>query len=71
MTLKQSPSNRSCAGFTYIGLLIVVAIMGVTLAAIGTFWHIAQQRAKEQQLLFIGNQFSRAISFYYQNSPVV
>ena len=47
----------------------MVAIMGVMLAAIGTLWHTAQQREKEQQLLFVGNQFSRAISAYYQNSP--
>ena len=40
--------------------------MGVTLAGIGTVWHTKQQRTREQQLLFIGNQFSQAISAYYQ-----
>lgn len=60
---------KSNSGFTYIGLLILIAIMGVMLATIGTFWHTTQQRAKEKQLLSIGNQFSRAITAYYQNSP--
>jgi type II secretory pathway pseudopilin PulG len=69
MSLIRPPSIRPCAGFTYIGLLILVAIMGVTLAMIGTLWHTTQQRAKEQQLLFIGNQFSQAINAYYQNTP--
>ncbi|MBU1425966.1 MAG: type II secretion system GspH family protein [Gammaproteobacteria bacterium] len=69
MPLIRSPLIRSCSGFTYIGLLILVAIMGVTLATIGTFWHTAQQRAREQQLLFIGNQFSSAIYAYYQTPP--
>jgi type II secretory pathway pseudopilin PulG len=69
MPSKSLKHIRTSAGFTYVGLLILVAIMGVTLAAIGTFWHIAQQRAKEQQLLFIGNQFSQAINAYYQNAP--
>ena len=69
MSLIRPPSIRSCSGFTYIGLLILVAIMGVTLAMIGTFWHTAQQHAREQQLLFIGNQFSSAIYAYYQNPP--
>ena len=69
MSLIRPPSIRTCSGFTYIGLLILVSIMGVTLAMIGTFWHTAQQRAKEQQLLFIGNQFSQAINAYYQNTP--
>lgn len=69
MALTHSPTIRTNTGFTYIGLLIVIAIMGVTLAGIGTIWHTAQQRVKEQQLLFIGNQFSLAINAYYQNSP--
>ena len=69
MALKQSPAPHSSAGFTYVGLLILVAIMGVMLATIGTFWHTTQQRAKEKQLLFVGNQFSRAITAYYLNSP--
>ncbi|WP_283743532.1 type II secretion system protein [Sideroxydans sp. CL21] len=69
MSLKHTPLYCRSAGFTYIGLLILVAIMGVTLATIGTFWKTAQQRAKEQQLLFIGNQFSQAITAYNQNTP--
>jgi len=66
---QQSVLVRSHSGFTYVGLLILVAIMGVTLAGIGTVWRTAQQRVKEQQLLFIGNQFSMAITAYYLNSP--
>jgi type II secretory pathway pseudopilin PulG len=69
MSLIHSPAIRTNSGFTYIGLLILVAIMGVTLAMLGTFWHSAQQRAREQQLIFIGNQFSSAIYAYYQNPP--
>lgn len=69
MALTHSPTIRTNAGFTYIGLLIVVAIMGVTLAGVATVWQAAQQRVKEQRLLFIGNQFSFAINAYYQNSP--
>ena len=61
--------RRSQAGFTYVGLLIIVAIMGVTLAGIGTMWHTKQQRVREQQLLFIGGQFSQALNAYFQNSP--
>ena len=69
MQLKQLPAIRINCGFTYVGLLILIAIMGVMLATIGTFWHTTQQRAKEKQLLSIGNQFSRAITAYYLNSP--
>ncbi len=43
--------------------------MGVTLAGTGTIWSTTQQRFREQQLIFIGNQYSMAISAYYKNSP--
>ncbi|MBU1395310.1 MAG: type II secretion system GspH family protein [Gammaproteobacteria bacterium] len=56
-------------GFGYIGLLILVAMMGVALAGAGEVWHTAQQREKEQELLFAGAQFRRAIAQYYANTP--
>ncbi len=62
-------SGRSCAGFTYLGVLFAVALMGAMLVAIATIWHQAQQREKEKQLLFVGKQFRQAIGWYYENSP--
>lgn len=61
--------RSSCSGFTYVGVLIAVAIMGTMLAAVATIWHQAQQRGQEQQLLLIGAQFRQAIGAYYENSP--
>lgn len=52
-------------GFTYLALLIAVAIIGVTLAEAGVVWHTAQQREKERELLFVGDQFRLAIGHYY------
>lgn len=52
-------------GFTYIGLLIAVAIIGATLATAGTVWHTAQQRERERELLFAGDQIRKAIGHYY------
>lgn len=62
-------AGRSCAGFTYLGVLFAVALMGAMLAAIATIWHQAQQREKEKQLLFAGKQFRHAITAYYENTP--
>lgn len=56
-------------GFGYIGLLILVAMMSAALAGAGEVWHTAQQREKEQELLFAGGQFRRAIAQYYANTP--
>ena len=54
------------AGFTYIGLLIAVVVMGIALSAVGVVWRTQAQREREQQLLFIGRDFERAIASYYK-----
>ena len=64
-----SVSRNNCRGFTYIGLLLLVVMMGVLLATTGKVWHQVQQHDKEQELMFIGNQFRMAINAYYQNPP--
>lgn len=53
-------------GFTLLGLLFLVAGMGIGLAALGSLWHTAAQREKEQELLFIGDQFRRAIDSFWK-----
>jgi len=58
-------------GFTLLGLLFLVAGLGVAMAALGTVWHTAAQRDKERELLFIGNQYRQAIeSFWKMPIPV-
>jgi len=54
------------AGFTYIGLLIAVVILGIGLSAVGTVWRTQAQREREQELLFIGREFRTAIAAYYR-----
>ena len=57
------------SGFTYLTLLISIAIMGAVLASFGMMWSTAQQRENERELLFVGGQFRNAIAQYYLNSP--
>lgn len=56
-------------GFTYLGMLILVAIMGFGLAGFAELYSHAAQREKERELLFIGSQFRNAIESYYNKSP--
>jgi len=57
------------SGFTYIGLLFAVALVGITLAGTGTLWHLESRREKEKELLFIGEEFRQAIGRYYEQTP--
>jgi type II secretory pathway pseudopilin PulG len=55
-------------GFTYIGALVFVAIMGVALNTAGGFWSTAVKREREQELLFAGDQIRKAIDSYYRET---
>ncbi|MEA3142050.1 MAG: hypothetical protein QOK23_4219 [Gammaproteobacteria bacterium] len=57
---------RASAGFTYIGLLLAVVLLGLALSAVGTVWHTMAQREREKELLFIGHEIQAAIAAYYQ-----
>ena len=57
------------AGFTYLGLLLIVAAMGVGMAAFGELTSQAVKREKEAELLFVGDAYRQAIGQYYESSP--
>jgi type II secretory pathway pseudopilin PulG len=70
--MKFDPQGRVfCEGFTYLGLLIIIALMTSALAGAGTLWSFEVHRAKEKQLLIVGNEIRRAIGLYYEHSPGV
>ena len=58
-----------CAGFTYIGLLLLIAITGFGLSVAGISWRYQVRSEKEQELLFVGEQFRSAINSYYASTP--
>ena len=62
-------NGRREAGFTYLGVILLVAALGAGLAATAQVWSHARQRDKEMELLWIGNQFRQAIGVYYQRTP--
>lgn len=57
------------AGFTYLTALFLVAILLGGLALAGEMWATAAKRQNEAELLFIGNQYRRAIGLYYEATP--
>ena len=57
------------AGFSYMGLLAIIAIAGIGMAATGLVWHQDAQREREQELLFIGEQYRSAIASYHKDGP--
>ena len=67
--VNQTGDVHTQQGFSYLVVLFLVATLGLTLAATGSLWHVAQQREKERELLYIGKQYRLAITQYYERSP--
>ena len=61
--------SNTVLGFSYISLMIFIAISGIALAGVGIVWSQDQQREREKELLFVGDQFRQAIGSYYENTP--
>ena len=57
------------AGFTYMGVLMLIAIAGIGMAGVGIVWQQNAQRENEIELLFIGDEYRKAIGSYYESSP--
>jgi type II secretory pathway pseudopilin PulG len=61
--------RQGSAGFTYLTVLVVVAVLGGGLALVGEVWHTVAMREREAELLYVGDQYRRAIGRYYLNGP--
>lgn len=57
--------RRAQRGFTYLGLLALLALLGAALATLGTAWSQAAQRERERELQFRGQQIRAAIAAYW------
>ncbi len=57
-------SRRGQGGFTYLGLLVLVALIGVLLAAAGEVASTAARREREAELLWVGHEYRAAIGRY-------
>lgn len=58
-------------GFTYLALLLAVAILGLGLTIAAPIWSRLADRERMQQLDWVGGEFVRAIGSYYDGTPGV
>jgi type II secretory pathway pseudopilin PulG len=61
--------HRRAAGFTYVGLVVTVAIIGLVAVCSVRLGALLQRRAAEQQLLEIGAEFADALQSYADATP--
>jgi type II secretory pathway pseudopilin PulG len=67
--LTGKVTGAAQSGFSYIGILLFIAISGIALAATGQMWSTEIKRQREKELLFVGAQYAHAIQSYYEATP--
>lgn len=65
----RSRARSTQHGFTFIAVLILLALCGLGLAAVGPSWAKTSQREREDELLRIGALYAQAIAEYRDSSP--
>ena len=61
---------RTQRGFTYLGLLVAVALLSIGVSAVSEVWVTQARRQRVEELEWIGQQYVQAIGSYYESSPV-
>lgn len=73
MTVRRMPVGRSRrfrqAGAAYLWVLLALVALGLGLGRALDVYHHELQRQEEARLLYVGEQFRRAIASYYRASP--
>jgi type II secretory pathway pseudopilin PulG len=59
---RRSPQS----GFTYLGALFLIALLGIMAAGAATLWSTEARRAKEVELLWVGDQYRHALKSYFE-----
>lgn len=60
---------RRQRGLAYVGVLVMVGVVGIGLLQAASVWQKVRQREREVELLFVGDQIRQAIESYYKASP--
>lgn len=61
--MRAGSAMRS-RGFTYLALLAAIIILGISLTVVTKYWKNVMLREKEEELLFRGDQYVKAIESY-------
>lgn len=69
VAIMQIGSRRKGKGFALMGVLVMIVLIGFSLAEAGNAWSNIRKREREQELLRIGDKISEAIGNYYNQSP--
>ena len=59
-------NGRTEKGYMFASVMVMVVLLGISMGMLAKSWTYQVHRMKENELLFRGNQYARAIRSYYQ-----
>jgi type II secretory pathway pseudopilin PulG len=66
---KVCAHSRAQRGLILLALLLMLVLAGLGSLVGAEVWATTMQREREEQLLFVGDEYRRAITSYYQMTP--
>jgi len=66
---KVCAHSRAQRGLILLALLLMMVLAGFGSLVGAEVWATTMQREREEQLLFVGDEYRRAITSYFQMSP--
>ena len=67
--LARGSRRRRARGAVLLALLLAIALAALASLVAVDVWKLTQQREREEQLLFVGDQYRAAIRDYYYGGP--
>jgi len=68
-TRRLGLARRRERGVVLLALLVALTLLGIGLMNVVDVWTLSRQREREQELLFVGDQYRQAIRRYYSAAP--
>ncbi|KPF69132.1 hypothetical protein IP84_07005 [beta proteobacterium AAP99] len=69
LVFRRVAALRATSGFSFILVLVLLALVGLALALIGPRWAHEEQRTRERELIRVGTSYAQAIAAYVEASP--
>jgi type II secretory pathway pseudopilin PulG len=61
--------HKKQSGFTFLGLLLAIVLLGIGLTAASEVWVTTAQRQRQAHSQWAAQEFVRAIGSYYESGP--
>jgi len=66
---RAANRSRNCSGFSYIGLLVIIAVLAVVAAGTVQTGAVVQRRDAEDEEIAVGLEFKTAVRSYFEATP--